>query len=377
MLLAAFPPFSTDMYLPALPSLAALWGTDETAINLTLVGFFAAFSLALLVYGPLSDRYGRKPVLMAGISLYVVASLACAHAAGPWQMVAGRVVQGLGAASAATLSLAMTKDFFSGAERERILAHMAVIVSLAPMVSPVLGGAILRFAQWPVIFYVQALLGVAAAGGVWSIKESAPATSRTLREVMAGYGRLVLDARFMILCTLMALGMAPFFCFIGGSPFIFINHFGFTEQVYSYFFAFNSAALTLGFWLCTRLLRRTSGIRIILAGYAGILVSSAVLLGCSAMGPFIVAIPMACMTMSLGLTRPPSNHFLLEQAKGDAGSAASLIMFTFFVSGALAMWLISLPWNNKISVMALTGLVASLLVLTLLPRMSAARGRAH
>ena len=120
-LLAAFPPLSTDMYLPALPSLTAVWGSTETIINLTLVGFFVSFSLALLFYGPLSDRYGRKPVLMGGISLYILACLVCAQAGSPTALIVGRVLQGMGAASASTLSLAMTKDYFVGAEREKAL----------------------------------------------------------------------------------------------------------------------------------------------------------------------------------------------------------------------------------------------------------------
>jgi len=373
-LLAAFPPLSTDMYLPALPGMTANWQTTEAVINLTLVGFFVSFSLALLFYGPLSDRYGRKPVLLGGISLYILACLVCAQAESPTALIVGRVLQGMGAASASTLSLAMTKDYFVGAERGRALAHMAVIVSLAPMLAPVLGGLILAFSHWPTIFYVQTLLGVIAICGVWRLKEPAPATIRTLGQVMGSYLRLMCNPRFMALCTLIALGMTPLFCFIGGSSFIFVTYFGLSEQEYSYFFAFNSAALMLGFWICGRLLRRMPGFRIILIGYAGILVFATILALCSGLGPWGMALPMAAMTMSLGLTRPPSSNFLLEQVKNDAGSAASLIMFTYFVGGATAMWFIALPWDNKILTMALVGVATSSLVLLLLPRLGKSRG---
>jgi DHA1 family bicyclomycin/chloramphenicol resistance-like MFS transporter len=372
-LLAAFPPLSTDMYLPALPTMVANWQTTEAVINLTLVGFFISFSLALLFYGPLSDRYGRKPVLLGGISLYVLSCLVCAQAQSPTALIVGRILQGMGAASASTLSLAMTKDYFVGAEREKALAHMAVIVSLAPMLAPVLGGIMLTFADWSAIFLVQTLLGVVAICGVWRLKEPAPATTRTLAQVMGGYLRLMCNLRFMTQCTLIALGMTPLFCFIGGSSFIFVTYFGLSEQEYSYFFAFNSAALMLGFWICGRLLRRMSGFRIILLGYAGILVSSAVLALCAGLGPWGMALPMACLTFSLGMSRPPSSNFLLEQVKQDAGSAASLIMFTYFVGGATAMWFIALPWDNKILTLALVGMATSALVLTLLPRLGRVR----
>jgi DHA1 family bicyclomycin/chloramphenicol resistance-like MFS transporter len=372
-LLAAFPPLSTDMYLPALPTMVETWQTTEAVINLTLVGFFISFSLALLFYGPLSDRYGRKPVLLGGISIYILSCLVCAQAQSPTALIVGRILQGMGAASASTLSLAMTKDYFVGAERERALAHMAVIVSLAPMLAPVLGGIMLTFADWSAIFLAQMVLGVVAICGVWRLKEPAPATTRTLAQVMGGYLRLMCNLRFMTQCTLIALGMTPLFCFIGGSSFIFVTYFGLSEQEYSYFFAFNSAALMLGFWICGRLLKRMPGFRIILLGYAGILISSAALALCSGLGPWGMALPMACLTLSLGMSRPPSSNFLLEQVKQDAGSAASLIMFTYFVGGATAMWFIALPWDNKILTLALVGMATSALVLALLPRLGRAQ----
>ncbi|NLV97958.1 MAG: multidrug effflux MFS transporter [Desulfovibrionales bacterium] len=367
ILLAAFPPLSTDMYLPILPSLSHMWGVPAATINLSLVGFFASFSLALLIYGPLSDRFGRKPVLMAGIGLYIIACLVCALSSNPMTLIIGRVLQGFGAAAASTLSLAMTKDCFHGAERVRVMAHIAVIVALAPMLAPVIGGIMLKYVHWSGIFILQAFLGLIAMGGVARLQEPVSVGIRTLQQVLGNYFHLMCNLQFMGLCCLMALGMMPFFCFIGGSSYIFISHFGLSEQVFSYFFAFNSAALMLGAWICGRLIKILPNFRIIMLGYVGMLGSAIALALCANMGPWGMAIPMAIFSMFGGISRPPSNNFLLEQVTIDAGSASSLIMFTYFVSGAIAMWLIALPWTKKILVLGLVGVCSSILVLVFLP----------
>ncbi|MGE4292542.1 MAG: MFS transporter, partial [Desulfovibrio sp.] len=126
-LLAAFPALSTDMYLPAIPRLERIWGISLSLANLSLVAFFASFSLFLLVHGPLSDRFGRRPVLLWGILLFIAGSLACALAPSIGALITARIVQAAGAAAASSLSLALSKDLYSGLDRQRILAYLAVI----------------------------------------------------------------------------------------------------------------------------------------------------------------------------------------------------------------------------------------------------------
>jgi DHA1 family bicyclomycin/chloramphenicol resistance-like MFS transporter len=133
-LLSAFPPLSTDMYLAAIPQLQRDWDESLVMVNFTLVGFFAAYCCCLLLYGPLSDRYGRKPPLLTGISVYILASLLCAVSTGVEMMIAARILQGAGAAAASSIVFAMSKDLYRGKERQKVFVHIGMIVAAAPVV---------------------------------------------------------------------------------------------------------------------------------------------------------------------------------------------------------------------------------------------------
>ena len=154
-LLSAFPPLSTDMYLPAIPLLVTTWQQPLAIVNLSLVGFFISYCVFLLFYGPLSDRFGRRPLLLVGIGLFILASLLCALADNVISMIVFRVLQAAGAASAATLALAISKDIYEGHEREKILAYIGIIMALAPMLAPVFGGWILTWFSWRWIFITR------------------------------------------------------------------------------------------------------------------------------------------------------------------------------------------------------------------------------
>jgi len=136
-LLSAFPPLSTDMYLPAIPLLQKIWQQPLSIINLTLVGFFISYCICLLFYGPLSDRFGRRRPLLIGIGIYIVASFLCAVSNNAAALIIFRVLQAAGGASSSVLALAITKDVYEEHERGKIFAYIGVIMALAPMLSPI------------------------------------------------------------------------------------------------------------------------------------------------------------------------------------------------------------------------------------------------
>lgn len=351
-LLSAFPPLTTDMILPAIPSLAKSWNVSLSLINLNLVFFFVTYGLFLLFYGPISDRFGRRRPLLVGIAVYIVTSLLGAFVSSAPMLIGTRILQAAGAAAGSSISMAMTKDIFIGQERERILAYIAVIMGLAPMLAPVIGGWILLYLSWHWIFLMEAFMGIVAMFGVLRFPETLPVVSETpLSQVMNTYGRLLLNPSYMIMVLVMSVSFFPLFSFIAGSSAIYINEFGLSEQKYSYFFAFNALALMIGAFSCLRLIRSVNSKHLMTIGFAGVFLGGIFLLFMGQHDPWSFALPMFMVSFSLGLSRPPSNHLVLEQVDRDIGSASSMLIFTYFAFGAVSMWFISLEWADKIPVL--------------------------
>lgn len=365
-LLTAFPPLATDMYLPAIPTLQKQWNQPLSVINLTLVCFFITYCISLLFYGPVSDRFGRRPPLIVGIALYVIACILCALSPNAGSLIVFRIIQAMGAASAATLAMAICKDIFTGKEREQVLAVIAVIVSLAPMLAPVFGGWLLKWFSWPWIFVSQAVMGAISLVGVYNMEETLKNPIEVkIHELASGYMSLFKNVKFMGYAIMVAIAAFPLFSFIGGSADIYITRLGLSEQTFGYFFGANALAFMAGSLSCSRLLRIMSSKHLMTAGFSGILTGGVWMLLFSHHGPYSLALPMALITFSIGLSRPPSNNLVLEQVESHAGAASSLMIFTYFMFGAVSMWLISLDWQNKIRTIGLVALVSGLVMLVM------------
>ncbi|MGD9211308.1 MAG: MFS transporter [Desulfobacteraceae bacterium] len=310
-LLTAFPALSTDMYLPALPSLAEQWQQPLSAINLTLSAFFFIYGLFLLVYGPLSDRYGRKPVLIAGLLIYLIGSLLCVVAFGAVSLIAFRVIQAAGASSASAISLAICKDLFEGEERVRVLAHIALIMTAVPMLGPIVGGVVLTYSAWPVVFVFQAGLGlIALAGGLKAPETLGSPDTISLKIIFKNYYLLLTNCRFITYTGLMAGIAFPLFAFIGGSSDFYISFFGLSEKSFGYFFALNAVAMMLGFLVCKGLLRRMESPRIITIGYSGVLIGSWAVYCWGAKSPWHLALCMCYTSFMLVISRPTDRNLL-------------------------------------------------------------------
>lgn len=363
-LLAAFPPLSTDMYLPALPLLQKIWQQPKPVVNLTLSGFFIGFCVSMLVYGPLSDKYGRRPPLMCGIVIYIAASFVSGFVDDIYLLILLRVLQGVGASSGMVIAMAITKDLYEGQQRQRILAYMAVIMALAPMLAPVFGGLIMARLSWHWVFFVQAVMGMIALGGVLRLKEPLQAPEHvSVLETMGLYLKLFANRRYIGLVLLFSVIVLPHFSFIGSASNIYISRFGMSEQVFSYFFAFNAAAIMAGSFMCTRIQRRMSSDKIVTVSFAGILAAGLLMHADLVAGPWGLALPMALASFFFGLSRPPSNYLVLLQVEQGAGTASSLMIFLYFIVAAFAMWFISLDWADTIHVIARLAIFSAFFVL--------------
>ncbi|MCF8024905.1 MAG: multidrug effflux MFS transporter [Desulfobacteraceae bacterium] len=358
-LLAAFPPLSTDMYLPAIPSLVRIWNQPLWVVNLTLVCFFITYSLFLLIYGPVSDRFGRRPLLKIGISIYIIASLMCALASSVETLIVFRVLQAAGGACASSLALAISRDVFETRDRERVLAYIGVVIAISPMLAPVIGGWMLAFFSWNWIFVVLAVLGAIALTGVYRMKETLAPVSRTNQVAMVtNYAKLLRNRPYLGFVFLVAFSLVPVFAFIGASSDIYITRFGLSEQVYGYFFGFNALAMMVGAIVFTRINRILPSQTVITACFLMIAAGGIWLFFSPNQTPWDLALPMAVISFSAGMSRPPSNNLVLEQVdRRGAGSASSVLMFCIMTCGAAAMWFISLAWPDKIQILAFMGTI--------------------
>ncbi|ACL05773.1 major facilitator superfamily MFS_1 [Desulfatibacillum aliphaticivorans] len=363
--LTAFPALSTDMYLPAIPMLVEQWNQPLVVVNLTLIAFFASFCTFIAVYGPLSDRYGRRPLLLAGITIYIGASIGCALSPSVYTLIAARIGQGAGAASAQTLALAIIRDKFDGLERGRILAHMVGIMAVAPMLGPVFGGWMLKWRHWPWLFVSQACLGVIGFIGVYFMEESLKDPIKvSALQVFARYGVVFKNGRFMKLNVLMSLFGLPFFGFIASSSYLYIKVFGLTEQQFGYFFAFTSGGFMLGPMVLNRLANHMSYNKIIGIGLSGVTLGGLALAFNSHATPWHLALPIFLFVFSFGVFRPAATNMALEQVTTDVGSASSMLVFLYSMVGAVGMWMISLEWPDKMTVLG--SLAAGIGILSLI-----------
>lgn len=360
-LLSAFIPLSTDMYLPALPTMAATFHAPTQLVNLTLVLFFVFYSLGTLLWGPLSDKYGRKPVLFCGLVGYVLASIYCACTGDVYGLIGGRVLQAFAGGAAPAMATALVKDLFSGRKRERGLVLIQSMAMIAPIVAPVIGAMLLKWTSWRGVFWTLAGAGMLALVLSLALRETVVARYRgTLGQTMAQLGTVLKNPGFTTLLLVFSLAVMPLYSYLAASSFIYIKEFHVSELTYSYYFMLNALCAVVAPFCYLRLSRRLGRTAIITICYAMIAVSGVLLCTLGHLRPWLLALSIMPSTLMMGIMRPPSTHLLLEQEHTAVGSASSLINCAASFVGSLGMFLMSCGWQSMILPLGMVHLLAGL-----------------
>ncbi|MBN1322037.1 MAG: multidrug effflux MFS transporter [Thermoleophilia bacterium] len=363
--LTAFPALSTDLYLPALPGMTEYFNVPEYQTNLTLILFFVVYAVSMLVWGPLSDRYGRKPVLLVGLSCYTVAGVLCAVAGDVFQLMAFRVLQALGSGAAVATATAIVKDVYHGRRREVILAVIQTMTVLSPAVAPVIGALILRFTSWRGAFVAQAILGLLVVAGSAAYTETI--VERLTGNPLASLRRLGVVARnraFLSLILIFSLLGMAMMAFVSGSSYIYQVTFGVSSQVYSLFFAIFAVSAATGAQLYVLLSRRVERERIITWSFVFIAISGLLVLLIGPRGPWAFILTFLLSPIAFSCSRPPAAYLMLSQHEGDAGSVAGIMSASHMAISSIGMVIISLELWGRVELLG--ALILGLSVVSLI-----------
>ncbi|MCO7222583.1 multidrug effflux MFS transporter [Klenkia sp. PcliD-1-E] len=375
----ALGPLTIDLYLPALPTIAADLMTTDAAVQLTLTGTFAGLALGQLVLGPLSDAVGRRRPLLAGTALHVLASLLILVA--PTVEVLGvlRVLQGIGSAAGAVVALAVVRDLYSGRAAASLLSRLFLVIGVAPVLAPTLGGELLRFTSWRGLFVVLAVVGTASLVAVaLTLPETLPARHRhplRFRRTVVDYGRLFRDRAYVGLVLVAGLVIAGLFSYVSGASFVYQQQFGLDEQQFGLLFGAGAVFLIGTTQTNPVLLRRTSPQVLLTVAVLGGLGSAALLVITAATGfggLLGVAVPLWLVLASAGLGMPNAPALALSRHGEAAGTAAALLGAVQFGVGAVVSPVVGLLGNDALAlgsvILAASALAVVVLFAVVRPR---------
>ncbi|MEV5439539.1 multidrug effflux MFS transporter [Streptomyces sp. NPDC052682] len=371
--LTATPPLAMDMYLPALPEVTRALHAPAATVQLTLTACLAGMALGQLVVGPMSDRWGRRRPLLAGLAVYVVATALCALAPTVESLVAFRLVQGLAGAAGIVIARAVARDLYDGMAMARFFSTLMLISGVAPIVAPLIGGQILRVTDWRGVFVVLTVVGALLAAVVWAkLSETLPAGSRHgggVGEALRSMRALLADRSFTGYMLAGGFAFAALFAYVSASPFVIQEIYGASPQTFSLLFGLNSVGLVaVGQINGKVLVGRVRLDRVLAVGLALVITAATALLLMS-LGVFAdvglapVAAALFVLMSAMGVTLPNTQALALMRVQHAAGSASALLGTSSFLIGAVASPLVGVAGEGTAVPMAVVQLAAALVAL--------------
>lgn len=375
LLQLAFGLLAMTICLPSLPDWAAGFGASQARVQLTFSAYVAAYGGLQLVYGPLSDRLGRKPVLLFGLVLALIGSLLAAFAPSLGALTLARTLQGAGSAAGMVVGRAMVQDHFHGHARTRMMAYIGMTLGLCPPLASLIGGQIHVRLGWQANFMLTAVLAVAAFVAAWrglpATKPAPPAQAHWLRALLTSYARLAREPAFLLYVLVVSMTTATFYAFLAGAPIV-LAHYGVGPAEVGWYIMAIPVPYVLGNMLTSRLVHRWGDRAIMGLGQAAVLGGLGLMLALALAGwrtPLAFALPLVVLGVGHGLLMPSALTGSVGLIPALAGAAAAVAGLTQQLSGAFSGYAVGLlthdgPLNLGLLMLglALAGLLAQLLL---------------
>jgi DHA1 family bicyclomycin/chloramphenicol resistance-like MFS transporter len=368
--LQAFGPLSIDMYLPGLPTMGDALGANEAQMQLTISAFLVGLFIGMIFYGPLSDKMGRRPLLLFGMVLYAISSLGCAYVSDADQLITLRFFQAIGGGAASVLGRALVRDLFPIQEAARVLSLMHLVTMIATLLAPLMGYYLMQAFGWRALF-ISLMLFSTLVLLIYALKvpesHKKEAQQKSLWHAYRAYGHLLSNPKAMTLILCMSFSFAGMFAYITASPFVYIDYFGLSQSNYAWLFGLNIASIIVFVLINSKAVRSVSTLHMLLFGTC-ISCLSAVCIGYSALGnsPSLTGIILGLLGYVgvTGLIGSNCMALLLHAYPNNAGAASGLAVSVQFGCGALISTLTSTFYDGTPKIMGLFILICGGVVLT-------------
>ena len=377
--ISAIGPMALNIFVPSMPGMRAVFGTDYAVIQLTLTGYLFAIAIAQVFLGPLSDRFGRRPVLLSGMILFIAGSLGCMAATTINELIAGRVVQATGGCAGLVLSRAMVRDLWDRDTSASMLGYVTMGMVLAPMFAPGIGGYLDIWFDWRAGFAFMSLLGLIVLGASWLTLHETIGSVRP----MPGIAGIAHDFRTLLHIPLFrwnalsgAFAVAIFFSFLAGAPFIMEQLLGRSKMEYGLYFMLSAAGYMTGNYLSGRFSTRYGTDAMVISGALTAAAGAGLLLLFAAIGlldPVSIFLPMMIIGLSNGLTLPNTLANAVSVRPGMAGAASGLAGSLQLTLGGLGTLIVGYFQDDSQWPMVLT--MSGFALLSLIAGLFAVAGR--